>query len=117
MNFPHQMPEEDVLWSPTERETIRSIQRRVDGFLQNLACDLLHSDADSSTLVVSHGVLLEVLFHRYCPHVLNGGRRVHNCDLFEATVCVSSGINGEGKCEVHIRIEECHRVIPQNELH
>jgi hypothetical protein len=106
------MSEEDVLWSPTERETRHSIERRIDMFLQHLARDLLDSDAGSSTLVVSHGVLLEVLFYKYCPYILDGGRRVHNCDLFEATVCVSSWIDEKRKCSVHIQIEECHCVTP-----
>ena len=105
------MPEEDILWSPTERESRNSIEWRAEMFLKNLACDLLNSDTGSTTLVVSHGVLLEVLFGRYCPHVLDGGRRrVHNCDLFEATVCVSSWINEEEKDHFDVQIEKCHHV-------
>jgi len=40
----------------------------------------------STCLVISHGVWMECLFKRYFPRIMEGGRRVYNCNLFRATV-------------------------------
>ena len=110
------MPEEDIFWSPTERETMSHVIERVDYFLQTLARDLLHTqdDADNSsdsTLVVSHGVFLEVLFMKYFPQALEGGRRVYNCDLFKSILHITTWLD-EGKNFFHFQFDDCNLVQP-----
>eukprot|EP00934_Nitzschia_sp_Nitz4_P000252 Nitzschia sp. Nitz4//scaffold41_size133979//51842//52612//NITZ4_003343-RA/size133979-snap-gene-0.102-mRNA-1//1//CDS//3329551458//252//frame0 len=88
VEFETDMPEDDELWFPDHRETIRDMEQRIDAFLQDLV-----KRSEKNMVVVSHGVWIEVCFHRHCFHVLDNGRkRVHNCNVFVGE-CVSR--NGE----------------------
>ncbi len=89
------MTEEDEAWRPDERETFHDLSKRVNNFLFWLSFNhLLYTESkgenqikdDNSKqqciLAVSHGVWIECLFHLYKPEILQGGKRVHNCDLY-----------------------------------
>ena len=109
VHFHPQMTEEDEAWKPDRRETLDALGSRIDNFLRWLSWhhlvqlhDILNisnnnanktnnaNNAKQHLLVVSHGVWIEYLFHKYKPEILqpNGKkdsderRRVHNCDLF-----------------------------------
>lgn len=78
------MPEEDLAWKPDWRETIYDMERRIDSFLNTLV-----GRTEKNIVVVSHGVWIEVCFHKYCFEALDHGRkRVHNCNTFVGE-CVS----------------------------
>lgn len=63
-------------------------------------CDINKDNTYNSTcLVVSHGVWMECLFKRYFPSIMEGGRRVYNCNVFRATVESDWGKRGDAwKC-------------------
>jgi broad specificity phosphatase PhoE len=82
------MREEDEEWSPTDRETMNHMARRIGSFFHWLV-----QCPQSNIVVVSHGVWIEVCFHMCCPEALdNGNRRVYNCNMFSSE-CVS--VNGK----------------------
>ena len=111
------MTEEDEQWKPNQRETLLDVSKRVHNFLLWLSWNQLQhillvssSSSSSSTttttngeeieedgtcqfhqrlLVVTHGVWMESLFHRFCPEILDGGKRIHNCDLYRADLVCS----------------------------
>ena len=88
-NFPHVMyhqqslsTEEDVDWQPHSRESRDDVIRRIDNFLSWLI-----QQPQESIAVVSHGVWIECALMKYCPHVLEfGKKRVHNCDVYYANL-------------------------------
>ena len=55
---------------------------------QASTCDINKDKTNSSStcLVISHGVWMECLFKRYFPIIMEGGRRVYNCNVFRAIV-------------------------------
>jgi broad specificity phosphatase PhoE len=74
--------EEDVDWQPHSRETRDDVIRRIDNFLSWLI-----QQPQESIAVVSHGVWIECALMKYCPRVLEfGKKRVHNCDVYYATL-------------------------------
>jgi hypothetical protein len=106
------MTEEDEAWKPDQRETLNDLSQRIDNFLVWLAWNQLHCIITKSStnidknnehdisvhqdqlqeqhlLVVTHGVWMECLFRKFCPQILEGGRRVHNCDLYKADLVCS----------------------------
>ena len=95
VNF-ESISEEDQIWKPDKREGWGDLERRIDYFLQWISwhyhqkCNEREyqnspgSGAVPSFLVTTHGVWLECLFQKYHPHLMEGGKRVHNCDLFRA---------------------------------
>uniref|UniRef100_A0A7S2VAL3 Phosphoglycerate mutase (2,3-diphosphoglycerate-dependent) n=1 Tax=Entomoneis paludosa TaxID=265537 RepID=A0A7S2VAL3_9STRA len=84
VRFDESMTEKDELWNERQRETLVNIESRAASFLRKV-CRL----QENSIVVVSHGVFLEVLLHKFDPQALAGNRRVHNCDAFYSE-CVSS---------------------------
>ena len=73
------MSEQDTLWKGDMRETFHDVQKRVDSILQWIS-----ERNESSVLVASHGVWIECCLLRYCPSILEMGRkRVYNCDIFQ----------------------------------
>ena len=107
--------EQDEDWRCDQRETVHDVNRRIDVFLhwltwselvqsqsqaqssfsntgtdtcsQASTCDINKDNTNSSTcLIISHGVWMECLFKRYFPRIMEGGRRVYNCNVFRAIV-------------------------------
>ena len=92
------MTEDDELWSETTRESIVDLEQRIVQFL-NMLCQR----QENYIVVVSHGVWIETMLHRYDPTTLSNGQRVYNCNAF-ATQCVSmssSTINNNNDQENH----------------
>ena len=93
------MTEEDSVWQPHSRETWHDINLRVDRFMHwlvsrdtdkgaGVGIESHNNSIVPCVLVVSHGIWLECCLLRYCPQVLDmGKRRVYNCDLFCGTLC------------------------------
>jgi len=86
------LADEDTYWKPNNRETIHELRNRVISFFNWLAT----KKADyKNIVVVTHGVWMETCFYLYCPHVLEHSdgsiRRVHNGDVFYATLNSDSG--------------------------
>lgn len=90
-NVNFDMTEEDECWRPNRRETLNDIDERIDYFLfwlsknqkQFFGCP---EGSPSNLLIVSHGVWMECLFRKYFPSVLEGGKRVYNCDIYRVDV-------------------------------
>lgn len=88
--------EEDDAWKTNSRETLGDVTARVDDFLRWLSwnhfstCYIQHrnkvhvASPRTSYMIVTHGVWLECFLRKYFPTSLEGGRRVHNCDVFRA---------------------------------
>ena len=84
--FPHvtyyhpSLTEDDVDWQPHIRETRDDVVRRIDDFFV-----WLMQQSHESICVVSHGVWIECALLKYCPRVLEFGRkRVYNCETYAA---------------------------------
>lgn len=92
------MKEADENWKPDQRETVSDVESRVHAFL----C-ALPKNKESNIVVISHGIWVEVCFHRYCPEVLEfGKRRVHNCNVFVGELI--------SKDEKFLRLQNVRRV-------
>lgn len=77
-HHPSLSTDDDVDWQPHIRETRNDVIRRVDNFLSWLT-----QQPQESIAVVSHGVWIECALLKYCPSVLEfGKKRVHNCDVY-----------------------------------
>lgn len=74
--------EDDVDWQPHIRETRDDVLRRVDNIFA-----WLMQQPDESIAVVSHGVWIECVLQKYCPQVLEfGKKRVFNCEVYYANL-------------------------------
>ena len=80
------MPEEDVYWSPTRRETYDHVRDRVHAFLRWLC-----TRSERNICVVSHGVWIETCLHAYGPPGILGDKRVYNCDAYAAKLVSHQG--------------------------
>lgn len=90
VRFESEMTEQDELWSEHHRESYKNILARIDQFLEKLC-----HRPEQCIVVVSHGVWIEALLHKYQPHVLKGGTiRVHNSNAY-ATQCLSNASTGK----------------------
>ena len=82
-NVTHYHPsltEDDVDWQPHIRETRDDVIRRIDDFFV-----WLMQQSQESICVVTHGVWVECALLKYCPRVLEFGRkRVYNCETYAA---------------------------------
>jgi broad specificity phosphatase PhoE len=90
-NVHFDMTEEDECWKPNRRESLHDIEERIDYFLFWLSknhkqCIGYPEGSSPKLLIVSHGVWMECLFRKYFPSVLEGGKRVYNCDIYKADV-------------------------------
>ena len=93
------MTEDDEAWNPNERESFKDLNSRIDNFLVWVSWNGLlennksilneKKDEKQHLLVVSHSLWIECLFERYKPEVFNGGRTIHNCDLYSAELVCS----------------------------
>lgn len=86
IDFDPTMTDEDQAWQPDHRETMTDIERRVDESLAWLV-----QRTESNIVVVSHGVWIECCLQRYCRRILEGGRRVYNCDAFSCEAVSENG--------------------------
>jgi len=102
-----ELTELDEAWKPDSRENLQNVQDRIDIFLQWLSWNQLVQSSDkpggensaSTLLIASHGVWMECLFRMHYPSILEGGKRVYNCDIFRAVLeCKWEKIDGEWKC-------------------
>eukprot|EP00553_Chaetoceros_curvisetus_P001226 CAMPEP_0204619500 /NCGR_PEP_ID=MMETSP0717-20131115/5859_1 /ASSEMBLY_ACC=CAM_ASM_000666 /TAXON_ID=230516 /ORGANISM="Chaetoceros curvisetus" /LENGTH=174 /DNA_ID=CAMNT_0051633515 /DNA_START=32 /DNA_END=553 /DNA_ORIENTATION=+ len=88
------MTEEDEAWRPDKRESLSEVRHRIDRFLVWLSWNQVHyvnngntsNDVQGPFLVVSHGVWMESMLGKYCPSLLEGDKRVYNCDIYRATL-------------------------------
>lgn len=79
-HHPSLSSEDDIDWQPHKRETRVDVEKRVDSFLAWLA-----EQPQGSIAVVSHGVWIECALLKYCPHMLEfGKKRVYNCEVYVA---------------------------------
>lgn len=78
-------PGEDPLWSPTHRECMNDVVRRVDELWNWVV-----QRPESTIFVVSHGVFIESLLHAY-SNVLQDGTRIYNCDCYWGEVVSQQG--------------------------
>ena len=80
------MSEEDTSWSPTQRETVSDVTARVQQFLTWLC-----TQPSRNICVVSHGIWMETLLHRYAPGALHPDARVYNGDAHAVTLVARDG--------------------------
>lgn len=79
-HHPSLSSEDDADWQPHIRETRDDVVRRIDKFLTWLI-----QQPKESIAVVSHGVWIECALLKYCPQVLEfGKKRVYNCEVYVA---------------------------------
>ena len=79
--------EDDIDWQPHKRETQADVKKRIDHFLAWLT-----EQPQGSIAVVSHGVWIECALLKYCPHVLEyGKKRVYNCEVYMAHLAYDEG--------------------------
>jgi len=87
------MTEEDELWTCTDRETIASINGRIRKFFCHLASSYTteiaplgpkQKEAEAVVILVTHGVWMECCLNHYAPDLMQGGKRVHNGDMYRA---------------------------------
>mmetsp|Transcript_25441 Transcript_25441/g.48206 ORF Transcript_25441/g.48206 Transcript_25441/m.48206 type:complete len:255 (+) Transcript_25441:113-877(+) len=87
VQFDNSMPEEDVYWSPTQRETYDNVRDRVQAFLQ-----WLRTRPERNICVVSHGVWIETCLQAFgSPPGALGNRRVYNCDAYAVKLVSNEG--------------------------
>jgi broad specificity phosphatase PhoE len=97
------MTENDDAWKPFHRESWADIQTRVARFLAWLV-----QRPESCVAVVSHGVWIETLLRAYAPEVLEGGQRVHNCDVFCCHILSKDGAFVRIERTQHISGRQAH---------
>jgi broad specificity phosphatase PhoE len=79
-HHPSLSSEDDIDWQPHIRETRDDVVRRIDNFLAWLT-----QQPQQSIGIVSHGVWIECALLKYCPQVLEfGKKRVYNCEVYKA---------------------------------
>jgi broad specificity phosphatase PhoE len=79
-HHPSLSTEDDVDWQPHIRETRDDVLRRIDNFLAWVT-----QQQHESFAVVTHGVWIECALLKYCPQVLEfGKKRVYNCECYYA---------------------------------
>lgn len=79
-HHPSLSSEDDIDWQPHIRETRDDVVRRIDNFFTWLT-----QQPQQSIVVVSHGVWIECALLKYCPQVLEfGKKRVFNCEAYVA---------------------------------
>jgi broad specificity phosphatase PhoE len=91
--FDVQMTEEDELWTCSDRETVASIDERIRKFFRDLASsytteiapsDPKEKEAEAVVILVTHGVWMECCLNHYTAYLMQGGKRVHNGDIYRA---------------------------------
>ncbi|GFH46211.1 hypothetical protein CTEN210_02685 [Chaetoceros tenuissimus] len=112
VDFQHLQSDEDIYWKADKRESIDDINQRIDKFLlfmcwnqllRNIDTNRSNTDLrkESLCLVTSHGVWMECLFRRYFPNILQGGKRVYNCEVYRVEIesdWEHTQINNEWQC-------------------
>lgn len=91
--FDIEMTEEDELWTPMDRETVASIIGRIRKFFHHIAStytteisplDPKENETEAVVILVTHGVWMECCLNHYAPHLMQGGKRVYNGDVYRA---------------------------------
>lgn len=98
LDFDDDMPNEDVLWQPHQRETWQQVDQRVQSFLQWIV-----TRTEDSLLVVSHGVWMECCLRQY---LLEKQQRVFNCDAFSCQI-VSTRV---AERELFVRLQNVQQI-------
>lgn len=86
VHFDPAMTDKDEKWSDSSRETLDDVIGRVSEFFQWVV-----QRRETNIFVVSHGVWIECCFKAYFPLMMEGGRRVYNCDLFVSEIVSKDG--------------------------
>ncbi len=110
VNF-NDMTEQDEAWRSDKRESLSEVQHRIDRFLVWLSWNQVHHYVKSGDtnnniqqgpyLIVSHGVWIESMLEKYCPSLLEGNKRVYNCDIYRVTLIGQWGrdsVNSKWEC-------------------
>ena len=96
--WPHvdfqKMTEGDKQWRHDCHESWTHLGERIDWFLCLTSWNQLHPTIEktnesgprpgSNVLIVSHSKWMDCLFRKYCPQVLEGRKRIYNCDTYRA---------------------------------
>lgn len=78
------MAEQDEAWSPTKRETLQDVERRIGRFWNWIV-----SERVDRVVVVSHGVWIECLLRKL--GALPDGQRVYNTDAYAMKIHSKDG--------------------------
>mmetsp|Transcript_7499 Transcript_7499/g.15616 ORF Transcript_7499/g.15616 Transcript_7499/m.15616 type:complete len:362 (+) Transcript_7499:52-1137(+) len=94
VDFSNVLDEDDLLWKPNKRESLRELNVRISSFF-----DWLSSRPEKVIAVVTHGVWIEECLRRNVPSTLRGGIRVMNAEVYQCE-CVGH-VREEGPMEAH----------------
>jgi len=110
--FDPSMPEDDLLWTYSERESLSSVCNRVKQMFHHLATiycsSSTHQQYKDNTviLLVTHGVWMECFLNQFAPHLMQGGaRRVYNGDVYRGELVYISGDDSSENLHKHGKLQ------------